>query len=426
MRTKLTPAFCQKARAEEGAERSVYWDADLPGFGLVVTASGHRSFVVQYRAGGCSRRMTIPGVLGLSGARKRAKILLGEVARDRDPLQERRKAAARTEDSFQKIAENYLAREGKTLRTVGQRRAMLERLVYGRFGGRHIDDIRRSDIVKLLDEIEDTNGPVMADRTLATIRKIMNWHASRSDEFRTPIVRGMARTKGRERARARILTDDELRAIWKAADTTPGPFGPFVQFLLLTAARRAEGAEVTRAEIEGLDWTLPEARNKVKVDLVRPLSPPAQGVLAKLPRIGKAGYIFTTDGRGGLGGFSKFKRKLDEAAGVRGWTLHDLRRTARSLMSRAGVPSDHAERCLGHVIGGVRGVYDRHEFHAEKKRAYEALAAQIERIVNPQPNVIPLRAAAGAESVRLPDADHAEPAQLKLRKDKDNSTATTR
>ena len=279
-------------------------------------------------------------------------------------LQERRKATARTEDTFQKIAENYLAREGKGLRTVDQRRGMLDRLVYKRLGDRHIDDIRRSDIVKLLDEIEDENGPVMADRILATIRRIMNWHASRSDEFRSPIVRGMARTKSKERARARILTDDELRAIWKAADAMPGPFGALVQFLLLTAARRAEAAEMTHAEIEGTDWTLPEARNKVKVDLVRPLSPAAQDVLAKLPRIGKAGFVFTTGGRSGLGGFSKFKRKLDKAAGVTGWTLHDLRRTARSLMSRAGIPSDHAERCLGHVIGGVRGVYDRHEFHA--------------------------------------------------------------
>ena len=95
---RATPAFCQKATAENGAERSVYWDADLPGFGLVVTSGGHRSFVVQYRSNGRSRRMKIAGVLGLSGARKQAKSLLGDVARNRDPLQERRKAAARTEE----------------------------------------------------------------------------------------------------------------------------------------------------------------------------------------------------------------------------------------------------------------------------------------------------------------------------------------
>jgi integrase len=409
MRTKLTPAFCQKARAEDGAERSVYWDVDMPGFGLVVTAGGHRSFVVQYRAGRSSHRMTIDGVLGLSGARKRAKILLGEVARDRDPLQERRKAAARIEDTFQNIAENYLIREcdapKKTdkprLRTAEQRRSMLKRLVYPRIGSQVIDDIRRSDIVKLLDEIQDANGPVMADRTLAIIRKVMNWHASRSDEFRSPIVRGMARTKSKDRARARILTDDELLAIWKAAEATPGPFGAFVQFLLLTGARRSEAAGMTRSELAGADWTLPADRNKVKVDLIRPLSSAAQAAVAKLPQIGKRGFIFTIGGDRPIAAFSKFKRNIEKRSGAKGWTLHDLRRTARSLMSRAGISSDHAERCLGHVIGGVRGVYDRHEFHAEKKRAYEALAAQIERIVNPQPNVIPM-------SARLPDADRAE------------------
>jgi integrase len=424
MRTKLTPAFCQKAAVQDGTERTIYWDVELPGFGLLVTKNGRRSFVVQYRAGETkkSRRMKIAGVLGLVGARKRAKKLLGQVADDKDPLHDRReqqrKAIARTEHTFEKIAEEYLAREGKGLRTLGQRRRMLKP-VYKRLGSTPIDDIRRSDIVSLLDMIEDESGPVMADRTLATVRRIMNWHASRSDEFRSPIVRGMARTKGKDRARARILTDDELRAIWKVAGRTHGPFGALVQFLLLTAARRGEAAAMTRSELEGQDWTLPEIRNKVKVELVRPLSPTAQELIAKLPRIGKAGYVFTTTGRGGLGGFTYFKRKLDKATGVKGWTLHDLRRTARSLMSRAGISSDHAERCLGHVIGGVRGVYDRHEFHAEKKHAFEALAALIERIVNPKANVVHLRDA------RLPAADHGEPVPDKAPTESKNSAAAT-
>jgi integrase len=85
------------------------------------------------------------------------------------------------------------------------------------------------------------------------------------------------------------------------------------------------------------------------------------------------------------------KAALNCASGVTGWTLHDLRRTARSLMSRAGVPSDHAERCLGHVIGGVRGVYDRHQYREEMLLAYEKLAALIAGIVDPQPNVVAIR-----------------------------------
>src|SRR5947209_4666771 len=107
MRRKLTPAFCQKARAEDGAERSLYWDVSTPGFGLLVTAAGHRSFVVQYRFGRRSRRMTIDGVLGLTAARKQARALLGEVARDRDPLQERSAKRALAANSFKSVAEAY-------------------------------------------------------------------------------------------------------------------------------------------------------------------------------------------------------------------------------------------------------------------------------------------------------------------------------
>src|SRR5262249_29215479 len=209
------------------------------------------------------------------------------------------------------------------------------------------------------------SGATMADRTLAVVRKIMNWHAARSDEFRSPIVKGMARTKPGELARERVLTDDELRKIWAAGN---GVFGSFIRFLLLTGARRGEAAQMERDEVAAGDWTLPAARNKTKVDLVRPLSKAAQAIVeddAGLPgphvSDAKSEWVFTTDGLTPISGFSKFKVAFDKASGTDSWTLHDLRRTARSLMSRAGVPSDHAERCLGHVIGGVRGVYDRHE-----------------------------------------------------------------
>jgi hypothetical protein len=117
-------------------------------------------------------------------------------------------------------------------------------------------------------------------------------------------------------------------------------------------------------------------------------------VLAKLPNIGKSDLVFTINGKRPISWFSGFKRAFDEKvlaelrkpdpeAKLVRWTLHDLRRTARSLMSRAGVPSDHAERCLGQVLPGVRGTYDRYEYFPKKKRAFEALATLIERIVNP-------------------------------------------
>jgi len=356
----------------------------------MVTKAGHRSFVYQYRAGHRSRRMTFPVALGLDRARNEAKKALGGVAAGRDPLQEKRKIEAQAQNTLHSICEEYLRREGKRLRGRDQSEATLKRLVYPRLGARQIDSIQRSEIVRLLDKIDDEHGAGMADNTLAHIRRILNWHATRTDNFRSPIVRGMARTKPKERARDRILTDDELRKVWKAAEASQGPFGYLVRYILLTMTRRSEAARMVDTELSGDDWVIPGARYKTKVDHVVPLPQAAGDLLARVPRIKGVPYIFTTGDRP-ISGFSKFKEAFDKACGVTGWTLHDLRRTGRSLMSRAGVPSDHAERCLGHVIGGVRGTYDRHAYHAEKKQAFEALASQIDRIVNPSPNVIPMR-----------------------------------
>ncbi len=138
------------------------------------------------------------------------------------------------------------------------------------------------------------------------------------------------------------------------------------------------------SELQGQTWIIPAVRYKTNLDHVVPLSALALSVLPE--RNGE--FVFSKNGHQAMGGYQRHKRAIDETSGVRGWVIHDLRRTARSLLSRAGVPSDHAERCLGHVIPGVRGVYDRHEYFDEKARAFEALAAQVERIINPQDNVV--------------------------------------
>lgn len=282
------------------------------------------------------------------------------------------------------------------------RKATLERLVYPTLGDRPINDIRRSEIVRLLDTIEDESGPAAADKTLAFIRRVLNWHASRSDDFRTPIVPGMSRTKPRERARARTLTDEEIRVVWKVAEGQ-GAFGRLVRFLLLTGARRNEGAQATWGEIDGSDWTLPAARNKTKVDLIRPLSKAALATLAEKPKgANEAAPVFSTDGKNPTSGFSKFKLEFDKAVTAElrkhdpkaeplpNWTIHDCRRTARSLMSRAKVPTDHAERVLGHVIGGIRGTYDLYEYRDEKRDALRALATLVDRIISGRPTVVTL------------------------------------
>jgi integrase len=382
MRHRLTAAFVTKAAPAADKDRTVFWDTTQPGFGLMVTRNGARSYVVQYRAHGRSRRLTLDAsALSLDTAKREARKHLGEVAKGGDPLTERRRQSAAASDTLRAVAEAYFRREGKKIRTMDERRRTLERLVFPALGPRPIDDIGRSDIVRLLDKIEDNSGPVMADRTLAYLRKIMNWHATRSDRFRSPIVRGMARTKPAERTRDRILTDDEIRRLWQATKV-PGPFSSLVQFLLLSACRRGEALYMTRSELNGRDWLIPAARHKSKREFLLPLSKAAVGVLAAMPVIGPAdGYLFTLNGTTPIGAESKAKARLDKASGVSGWTLHDCRRTARSLMSRAGVPSDHAERAIGHVIPGIRQVYDRHSFRQEKQAALEALAKEIAAIV---------------------------------------------
>ncbi len=315
-----------------------------------------------------------------------------DVEQGRDPgeikkavEQKARDAAA---DTVAAVTAEYMRLEGEKLRTARERQAILNRLVLPTLGVRPIAEVRRSDVIKLLDRIEHKNGARTAEMVLRIISRIFNWHAVRSDEFRSPLTRGMSRINARERARTRILADDELRSVWKAAGD--GTFGALIRFLLLTGARRSEATGLQWSELDSAGtWTLPKTRNKTKQELVRPLSKAARTLLAQMPAIGP--FIFTTTGRCPLTGISESKRQLHVTSGVSDFTIHDLRRSARSLMSRAGINSDIAERCLGHVIAGVRGIYDRHAYQVEMAHAYEALAAQIERIVNPQPNVTALK-----------------------------------
>ena len=127
-------------------------------------------------------------------------------------------------------------------RTADEYESAFNRLVKPRIGKLGIYEVRRSHIIKMLDEIEDANGPVAADRTLAYVRKAFNWYATRDDQFNVPVVRGMARIKPKERARTRVLSDDEIRAIWPEL-TKAGTFGALVKTLLLTAQRRDEVAQ---------------------------------------------------------------------------------------------------------------------------------------------------------------------------------------
>jgi integrase len=393
----LTDRAIHALKPSEPDKRRIVWDALIPGFGVRITDRGVKTFVLVTRYPGsrspAPRSLGVYGGITLEAARTKAREWLALIGNGVDPEQH---ATSKREQTFQRIAENYFHRKAKDHRSREWTEAALARLVYPTFGPRPIEAINRSDIVRLLDKIEDERGSVMASRTLGIINRVMNFHSSRSDDFRSPIVKGMAR--GAEQARSRVFTDDELRAIWKATADYP-VYGPLLRFILLTATRRFEAGHMRWAELNGaisttrglvpssVAWTIPAARYKTNLDHVIPLSGMALSVLPK--RNGE--FVFSKNGHQAMGGYGRHKRAIDEASGVSGWVIHDLRRTARSLLSRAGVPTDHAERCLGHVIPGVRGVYDRHEYFEEKARAFEALAAQVGRIIDPSENVVAIR-----------------------------------
>ena len=375
------------------------------GFGVRVTANGTRAFVLNYRLRGREHRFTIgawPDWSALKAVRE-ARNLRQRVDRGENPIEDR--APSPTTVTVASILDDFVARhvrnKNQPLRSADEYESAFNRLVKPRIGNLGIYEVRRSHVIKMLDEIEDANGPVMSDRTLAYVRKAFNWYATRDDQFNVPIVRGMARVKPKERARTRILSDDEIRILWPVLDEA-GTFGALAKTLLLTAQRRDEVAHMQHNEIgrEGI-WAIPAERYKTKRPNFVPLSKAALAVIAAQPKHEDCDYVFPSRAKTPYSGFGKSKAKLDKAVfavmkkqarkGAKvepmpNWTLHDLRRTAKTLMVRAGVRPDISERVLGHVIAGVEGTYDRHSYEDEKRDALEKLAEMVERILNPLPS----------------------------------------
>ena len=191
-----------------------------------------------------------------------------------------------------------------------------------------------------------------------------------------------------------------------AASGEAGVYGAFLRAALLTAQRRAKivGMKWSDIDEEGV-WTIPaEPREKTNAGSLK-LSKLALSIVEALPRIEDCGYVFAGRGNVPVNGLNKGQKALDAAitkaaeAPVANWTVHDLRRTARSLMSRAGVRPDVSERVLGHAIPGVEGVYDRYSYDPEKAKALAKLAGLVTRIVE--------RKAKQAEIIRLPQAERA-------------------
>jgi integrase len=197
-------------------------------------------------------------------------------------------------------------------------------------------------------------------------------------------------------ARERVLTDAEIVAFWRGSDAIGAPFGPLFQLMLLTGCRLREAANMTRGEVDADGvWAIPGSRTKNGRSFSLTLPPLAKEIIARVPTIAsEAGFVFTTNGRTAVSGFSRAKQQLDTAmaksAGraVAEFRLHDLRRSFVSGLAALGVALPVIERCVNHVsgsFGGIAGVYQKHEFAPEKAEALLRWAAHVQGLVEGQP-----------------------------------------
>lgn len=408
-----------EALASDPVARQEIPDGGVPGLYLVIQPSGAKSWAVRYRHEGKPRKMVLGKypAMTLASARRKAETALDAAVRGHDPAAEAlaEKAAKKAEatdpdrDLVKTVVADFLKRHASQNRTADETAAIFRRNVLPKWGERRLDEITRRDVLDLLDGIVDRGAPVAANRTLAAVRKLFNWAVAR-DVLATSPCAGV-KPPSPETSRDRVLSDDEVRWFWTATAELGWPFGPMFRALLLTAQRRDEVAEMTRAEVSGNLWTIPAARAKNGRVHAVPLSAAAVAVLDAAPRIaGSKGYIFTTTGETAPSGFSKAKHRLDALMlaaaqaddetidAIPHWTLHDLRRTAASGMARCGVNLPVIERVLNHVsgsFGGVAGVYNRHSYADEMARALDLWAAHVAAVTDPDrgDNVVRLRAA---------------------------------
>ena len=390
-RRTLTDTGVAVLRPRDG--RYAVPDPELRGHYVRVAPTGAKTYVTVARDPGGKQVWTTIGpadALSIDTARSRAREALTRVRAGLPAFE----ASPARPATFEEVAERWLARYVRTkgLRSEEEVTRLLKSRVYPVWRERAFLSIRRGDVVALLDAVEDEHGAKQADYVLSAVRSILNWFATRHDDYMPPLVRGMRRTDPKARQRSRVLDNEELRAVWRAAGAS-GTFGAMVRFALLTAQRREKVATMRWDDVSDVgEWTIPtEPREKGNAGSLR-LPETALSIIGALPRIGDNPYVFAGRGEGSFSGFSKGKALLDariararqeaDLPPLPQWQFHDLRRTARSLLARAGVRSDVAERIMGHAIPGVEGVYDRHSYREEKAEALCRLAGLIESIVS--------------------------------------------
>jgi integrase len=260
-----------------------------------------------------------------------------------------------------------------------------------RWGRRPIGDIRGEDVAAAIREIADRGAPEQARSVFESLRRLFNWAVGTNEVGLTasPMV-GLRPTDliGRKNIKDRILNDDELRAVWAAADKIGHPYGPTVKMLVLSGQRLREVAEAPWSEFDlaRAVWTIDGSRMKGDhgAQLV-PLARDAVALLGGIPRFVGGAFPFSTTGSRPVNGWSVNKNKIDELSGVKDWTFHDLRRTMRSHLSALPIEEHVREMMIGHRPIGIKKVYDRYLYVAEKRAGFELWEKRLRGILNPRP-----------------------------------------
>jgi integrase len=382
------------------------------GLYLVVQPSGAKSWAARYRHNGKSCKFTLgpagEGGLTLAAAREAAAAARHSVERGIDPAAEwsAAQASAKEAERAKKLSaadtvetlvaqfmELHAKRKTRKITWTNYER-IFRRLVIPAWHGRTVHEIRRRDVIALVESIAAT--PYMANRLLAVLSKFFGWLVARDVLEASPCV-GVERP-GAEVARDRTLDDREIAALWEAC-ADQGVAGDFPRLLLLLGTRRAElgAARWDELDPDRRTLTIPASRSKNRRAHVIPLVPTAWNIIVAQPRLSDSPYLFPAKRGGGpLANYHELKDRIAGRAKLgKPWRFHDLRRSCASGMQRLGVRIEVIENCLNHTSGsfaGIVGTYQRHDYAEERRVALQRWADHIERLVNGQPDrVVPLR-----------------------------------